>query len=172
MKKIILAISMAASISLFVGCEVSSTELDSTSTAATGETAASTTDNSTSTATTTPAASTSDSSASSSSSSSTASTGGGTGGFLWKPVSESDGNLVVLLPGSLRGNVSGCAIFRGSSRVESGRFAGDTHNGRRPHYRFSMPGAGYGRGLTVRATLRSGGSRSFSVPNGASRVEL
>lgn len=32
--------------------------------------------------------------------------GGGLGGFVWKPISESDGNLVVLLPNSYRGRVN------------------------------------------------------------------
>ena len=99
------------------------------------------------------------------------SSSGGGGGFLWKPVSEGDGNLVVLLPSSLRGRVNGAEIRRGGSTLEKGRFTGDTHNGNRPHYRFSKPGAGYGTGLTVVAFLSGGGTQSWSVPNGAQRVE-
>ena len=108
-------------------------------------------------------------SASSSSSSSSSSTGGGSGGFLWKPVSEGDGKLVILLPGSLRGRVSGCSIS-GSFGSENGRFTGDTHNGNRPHYRFSRPGASYGSNITVTARTTDG-TRTWRIPNGASRNE-
>lgn len=107
-------------------------------------------------------------SSSPSSSPSSASVGGG---FVWKPVSEGDGNLVVLLPASLRGRVSGAAITKGGAVIERGRFAGDTHNGGRPHYRFSKPGAAYGTGLTLVASLSSGGSQSWSIPNGGQRVQ-
>ncbi|MDZ4197933.1 MAG: hypothetical protein U1E27_01465, partial [Kiritimatiellia bacterium] len=75
---------------------------------------------------------------------------GSGGGFIWKPVSESDGKLVVLLPAGYKGKVNGCWIARGDgSVVENGRFVGDTHNGNRPHYRFSKPGAQYGTGIFV-----------------------
>ena len=100
---------------------------------------------------------------SSSSSTSAPSSGGGSGGFLWKPKSESDGRLVVLLPASLRGKVSGCSV-----NGENGRFAGDTHNGRRPHYRFSKAGGGYGSNIKVVARTTSG-NRTWTVPNGSSR---
>jgi hypothetical protein len=99
-----------------------------------------------------------------------ASSGGGGGGFLWKPVSEGDGNLVVLLPASMRGQVAAVYIQKGGSTVESGRFSGDTHNGGRPHYRFSQPGAGYGSGLTLVAVLKDGTRRSWGIGNGGQRV--
>lgn len=120
------------------------------------------------------AASSASSAASSGSTSSSAPSSAPTsigGGFLWKPVSEGDGNLVVLLPASLRGRVGGVAITKGGGVVERGRFAGDTHNGGRPHFRFSQPGAAYGTGLTVVATLTSGGTQSWGIPNGGQRVE-
>ena len=107
------------------------------------------------------------SSSSSSSPSSSSSSGGGSGGFLWKPVSEGNGKLVILLPGSLRGKVSGCSIS-GSFGSENGSFAGDTHNGRRPHYRFSKAGGSYGTNIRVSARTTSG-TKTWTVPNGSSR---
>lgn len=92
------------------------------------------------------------------------------GGFIWKPVSEGDGRLVILLPATLRGKVASCGIYKGSALVERGRFSGDTHNGGRPHFRFSKPGAGYGTGLTVIATSTSGQKYSWSIASGAQRV--
>lgn len=97
------------------------------------------------------------------------SSGGSSGGFVWKPISESDGRLAVLLPSSFAGRVSGVTIRRGGASLESGRFTGNT-NGNRPTFRFSKPGAGYGTGLTLVATLRGGGSASWSIPNGGRRV--
>lgn len=57
------------------------------------------------------------------------------GGFVWKPVSEGDGKLVVLLPASYNDN----AI---KVNGEVGRYAGRT-NGNRPTHRFTKAGAGY-----------------------------
>lgn len=94
---------------------------------------------------------------------------GSLSGFVWKPISEGDGRLVVLLPSSYVGRVSGVTVRRGGAVLESGRFSGNT-NGNRPTYRFSKPGAGYGTGLTVVATLRTGGSVTWNIPNGGSRV--
>ncbi len=95
---------------------------------------------------------------------------GGLEQFLWKPASENDGRLVVLLPSSLRGQVTSCTISGPSFGTEQGRFAGDTHNGYRPHYRFNRAGSGYGSDITVRATLQNGETRAWSVPNGSQRT--
>jgi len=96
--------------------------------------------------------------------------GGGLGGFVWKPISERDGNLVVLLPNSYRGRVTGASIVQDGEILEEGWFAGDTHNGYRPHYRFSLPGAGYGSDLTLEATLSDGTVETWSIPEGGTRV--
>ncbi len=101
------------------------------------------------------------------SSSSSSSSGGGSGGFLWKPVSESNGQLVIQRPGSRRGTVAGCSIS-GSFGSETGGWGGDTHNGRRPHYRFSKSGGSYGSNIRVTARTTSG-TKTWTVPNGSSR---
>jgi hypothetical protein len=87
------------------------------------------------------------SSSSSSPSSSSSSSGGGSGG--------------------LRGKVSGCSIS-GSFGSETGSFAGDTHNGNRPHYRFSKSGGSYGSNIRVTARTTSG-TKTWTVPKGSSR---
>lgn len=93
------------------------------------------------------------------------------GGFIWKPVSEGDGKLVVLLPSSYRKQVADCYIAdKNGKLIESGRFTGDTHNGARPHYRFSMRGSGYGNDIYVVAELRSGQRNHWYIPRGASRI--
>lgn len=69
--------------------------------------------------------------------------------FVWKVISESDKNLVILISQGYRQHVQALRIIwrnksDGSYIVkEIGRFAGDTHNGCRPHFRFSQPGTAY-----------------------------
>ena len=94
----------------------------------------------------------------------TSSSGGG-GGFLWKPVSDSNGNLVVLLPSQYNGKVSSVSV-----NGERGSFSGIA-NGNRTHWRFSKPGAAYGSNAKVVATT-SGGNVTWNVPNGAARTTL
>lgn len=89
--------------------------------------------------------------------------------FLWKPVSESDGKLVILLPNSMKGQVVSVSVQSGQTQ-ETGRFSGDTHNGNRPHFRFTKPGSGYGSNIMVVAAGTSG-MCSWTIPNGAQRFE-
>lgn len=94
------------------------------------------------------------------------------GGFVWKPRSESDGRLVALLPPQYRGNVQSAHIADSSGRViEQGRFAGDVHNGRRPHYRFTQHGSAYGANIYLVADLAEGGTVHWHIPHGAHRQE-
>lgn len=90
--------------------------------------------------------------------------------FLWKPKSDSDGKLVVLLPSSMRGQVVSVAIMKNGQSIETGRFSGDEHNGMRPHFRFSKPGADYGTDIEV-VSAGTTGMCSFKIPNGAKRTE-
>ncbi|HMO51446.1 MAG TPA: hypothetical protein PKA21_09995, partial [Kiritimatiellia bacterium] len=87
------------------------------------------------------------------------------GGFIWKPKSESDGRLVVLLPPQYRQRVSSVFISDSNGKpIEVGRFAGDNHNGNRPHFRFSRHGSAYGNNIYVVADLNDGGSVHWVVP--------
>lgn len=95
----------------------------------------------------------------------------GAGGFLWKPVSESTGNLVVLLPASTRGRTQQVATISGAFGSESAGMRHEHHNGGRPHFYFSRPGAAYGTNITVQAPLTDGSVFSIVVPNGAARTE-
>lgn len=92
-------------------------------------------------------------------------------GFLWKPVSEKDGNLVVLLPTSFRGDVQSVQIINEENKVvEEGEFSGDTHNGNRPHFRFDKPGGLYGENITLKITLNTGKTTTYNINNGAERT--
>lgn len=86
------------------------------------------------------------------------------GGFVWKPVSEGDGNLVVLTPASVNANVMSIS---GSFGSENGRYTGRT-NGNRATFRFSRPGCGYGNNISV----NTNGGASYFIPAGCNRVDL
>lgn len=105
----------------------------------------------------------------SSSTQSPPSSGQSASGFLWKPTSESTGNLVVLLPPSTRGRTQGVATLSGSFGTESARMRHEHHNGGRPHFYFSRPGSAYGTNITVQALLTDGSIFSTVVPNGSQR---
>ncbi len=100
--------------------------------------------------------------------------GGGSGEFLWKPQSESNGKLVVLLPSKYTGQVVKAGIYSSlppsaSNMVEEGRFAGDTHNGGRAHFRFGRSGGSYPDNSYVVAQLSNGQSVSFQVSESSAR---
>lgn len=96
---------------------------------------------------------------------------GAGGGFLFKPASESDGKLVVLLPPRYTGEVEG-VILRGPDgrELESGDARG-VANGEREHYRFDRPGGAYPDGLTVEVQLRGGRTVSYEIAETSRRFE-
>jgi len=99
---------------------------------------------------------------------------GGSGGvsneFLWKPSSEKNGNLVVLLPSNLTGKVSGIEVKAPNGRtIEGGKFSG-VHNGGREHFRFSKPGASFPAGSEVHIHLKDGNTKVIQIANPGSRV--
>ena len=76
--------------------------------------------------------------------------------FLFKPVSESDGNLVVLTPNTFNDRINQVEIISPDGNVVStGRFAGNEHNGQRGHFRFDSPGSSFA-GNQVRVTFDDG----------------
>lgn len=100
--------------------------------------------------------------------------GSGSGSFLWKPVSDSNGKLVVLLPSKLSGQVASAEIYSSlppsdSNLIEKGKFSGNA-NGGRDHFRFSKTGASYPDGVYVVAKLRDGSYTSFQINETSSRT--
>lgn len=100
----------------------------------------------------------------------------GGGGFLWKPVSDSDGNLVVLLPTDLKGMIDRVEIHSelpptDETKLDEGKFAGDTHNGGRPHFRFSQPGEDYGENVHVVVFKDDGSTVTWEIADGSQRYD-
>lgn len=95
----------------------------------------------------------------------------GAEGFLFKPSSESDGNLVVLLQAQMTGEVSQVLLKdKDGNELEVGNYA-DVGNGGREHYRFSKPGSEYPSDLTVEVVLKDGNSQSYSIPDPSLRYD-
>lgn len=66
----------------------------------------------------------------------------GAGGFLWKPVSDTRGSLVVLFPSEYDVQFEGVSARRLDGTLEEGTFSG-FGNGSRQHWRFSASGDAY-----------------------------
>jgi len=100
--------------------------------------------------------------------------GGSSSRFLWKPVSESNGKLVVLLPSNLSGQIESAAIYSSlppteKNVIEKGCFSGDQANGGRAHFRFSKPGGQYPDQAYVVARLKDGTIAKFKIGESSSR---
>lgn len=93
-------------------------------------------------------------------------------GFLWKPVSDSDGKLAILLPSAISEEVVDVKLLSPdhSKVLATGRFTG-IGNGDRAHFRFAKPGDGYPAGLIVQATLKDGTTFEHRISRPNSRNE-
>ena len=85
-------------------------------------------------------------------------------GFLWKPESDSNGNLVVLFPKNFTEKFQSVSV-----NGELGVFAAFA-NGNRQHWRFSKPGSNYEATAMVKA-ISMGGECEWVIPNPAERTE-
>jgi len=99
----------------------------------------------------------------------------GDGGFLWKPESDNDGKLVVLLPASISNSIEKVILkdLEGNE-IESGNFTGlanADNEGERAHYRFSKSGGSYPDGVTVEVTLTNGETVSYTVSDSSERCD-
>jgi hypothetical protein len=86
------------------------------------------------------------------------------GGFLWKPVSEGNGKLVILLPSSYTGKTNKQVYVND----EMGAYD-KVANGGREHYRFPNPGSAYGTDIVV-STVMNGEEKSWVIPYGSKRT--
>jgi hypothetical protein len=90
--------------------------------------------------------------------------------FLWKPVSESDGKLVVLFPSQYSLSSVDKVTIKGSFGVEQPGRALSVANGNRIHARFSKGGGSYGSNVSVILHFKSGGTRTWTVSDGSKRT--
>lgn len=96
---------------------------------------------------------------------------GKTGGFLWKPESDKDHKLAVLLPKALTGKVKSISILSPDKKkvLQNGKFSG-VGNGGREHFRFTKPGAAFPDGAIVVIKLNDGTSRHVTIKETSART--
>lgn len=92
-------------------------------------------------------------------------------GFLFKPVSDTRGTLVVLLPKQMTGNIESMVLKALSGEeLERGVFSG-VANGDREHFRFTKPGSQYPRDLVVEVKLRDGSYKTYNIEDPSRRYD-
>ena len=93
-------------------------------------------------------------------------------GFLWKPESDKDKKLAILLPPGLSGQVAEVVILSpdGKRTLQRGRYSG-VGNGGREHYRFSKAGDKFPDGSIVVLKLKDGTSKHMVIKETSARLE-
>lgn len=92
-------------------------------------------------------------------------------GFLWKPESDKDGKLVVLLPTELAKDARSVIVRDVNGDVVASGKPSGIGNGNRAHFRFDRSGRDFEGPVTVEATLVDGSTRNFRVKDPARRFE-
>ena len=96
----------------------------------------------------------------------------GQGGFLFKPVSNNEGTLAVILPKELSQGVQSVVIKDSDGKsIESGRFKSFGDNGTNAKFTFRKPGGSYPKNITVEVELRGGEKRSYSIKDPSMRYD-
>ena len=95
-----------------------------------------------------------------------------TSGFLWKPVSDKDNRLAVLLPARLTGRVAAVAVISpdGKRTLQSAKYSG-VGNGDREHYRFTKPGGQFPDGSILLVKMKDGTRHHVVIRETSARVE-
>jgi len=95
----------------------------------------------------------------------------GADGFLFKPISDTQGKLVVVLPKDLTGKISKVVLRDMTGReLESGQYGG-VGNGEREHFRYNKPGGSYPANLFVEVQLKGGGVKTYSIADPSQRYD-
>lgn len=92
-------------------------------------------------------------------------------GFLFKPISESNGNLVILLPAAMAQEVASVTLVDNAGQTLETGDAFATFRDGRPIYHFNKPGSGYPDNLTVIVTMEDGTERKYAIADPSQRYE-
>lgn len=104
-------------------------------------------------------------------SSESASPADGADGFLFKPISDTQGKLVVLLPKEFTGKISKVVLRDMTGKeLESGQSGGVGNNGRE-HFRYNKPGGSYPPNIFVEVQLTGGGVKTYSIADPSKRYD-
>ena len=91
-------------------------------------------------------------------------------GFLYKPESEGDHNLAVLLPVAMTDDVTSVKLISNSGEVLESSSIQGKHDGRGV-FRFDHPGSYYPDNLTISVTLKDGTTKEYYIPDSSERWE-
>jgi hypothetical protein len=93
------------------------------------------------------------------------------GEFLWKPQSDKDGKLAILLPSPLVGKVDSVSVVSPNGSSQKGSYAG-VGNGSREHFRFTKPGGDFQDGSKVVITMKDGSLKEVSISDSSARYQM
>ena len=92
-------------------------------------------------------------------------------GFLFKPASDSDGKLVVLVPKQMRDNVASIKVKDESGKaLSSGTLKGTFGDGR-DIFRFDKSGSSLPKNVTVEVTLKDGSVKKYPIADPSKRYD-
>jgi len=92
-------------------------------------------------------------------------------GFLFKPISESNRNLVILLPAAMKQNVASVTLTDSTGQLLETGDAFGTFNDGRPIFHFNKPGSNYPSNITVTVTMLDGTKREYYIADPSKRYE-
>ena len=96
----------------------------------------------------------------------------GPNGFLFKPISENQKTLAVLLPEVYKGMVAGVTVLDAEGNVlDSGTSTGYGDDGTREKFSFTKTGGDYGDNLTVNVSFMDGTRADYFIPDGSQRYD-
>lgn len=96
----------------------------------------------------------------------------GSGGFLFKPESNNEGTLAVLLPEALAHQVTSVTLKDATGAIlDTGHSTGFGDTGEREKFSFSKQGGEYPANLTVEVTLNDGTTTSYLIPDPSQRYD-
>lgn len=95
----------------------------------------------------------------------------GPDGFVFKPESDHERKLVILLPARMAYDVEKVILRdENGNEVEEGTSSGYA-NGGREHWRFDRAGGAYPDNITVEVTMRDGSTQTITIPNPGERYD-
>lgn len=95
----------------------------------------------------------------------------GQGGFVFKPISETRGTLVIVTPNVLTSKIESLAVktLTGET-LEEGTFSG-VANGGREHYRFTKPGSAFPKDVVVEIQMKDGSVKKYNIADPTKRYD-
>lgn len=95
----------------------------------------------------------------------------GDGGFVFKPIADVTGNLMVLLPSLWDEETQSVTLKdKDGNEIEKGKLSTVGSDGRRS-YQFSKPGASYGKEVVVEVKGTNGETTDYQIPDPSLRYD-